>query len=109
MMKNCPLCESAKEYRDFATAYLKPVCAEAGTKGKKVFEYVSDMLAQCSFFNVSILKMMWVLSGILIGSMCSDFFKKHRRVVIVALVVSIALFVYKVYQSLGEWDDESEF
>lgn len=107
MTTNCPLCKKADEYRAAAAAQVQPVCDIAKAACGKLLDRISDYLTN-SVSETCIFKVMLISFGLLIGSACSNFFKKHRNILFVACIASVVLFFYKVYQLMSEWDEETE-
>lgn len=76
---------------------------------KSGYDFARDkMLVLKSKFilsEVCILKMMLVSFGVLLGTLFSDFFKKYRKFVIITFIISVGLFIWKVFQAMSEWDE----
>lgn len=106
-MKTC-FCHKPNTYRDTASAMLHDARGYAVSGYTVAHSYLSALLNRFILSEIFVLKMMLISLGILIGTMFSDFFKKHRTAVIVVFFVSLALFMYKVFQLVAELDDSSE-
>ncbi|HIV67279.1 MAG TPA: hypothetical protein IAA32_00235 [Candidatus Butyricicoccus stercorigallinarum] len=109
-MTNCTLFQKAGEYRSLVSSRL----ADAGDLVRVGYQTASQRIAallnQYMLSELQILQLMLISFGVLLGATFSDFFKKYRKVVLVAFLVSVCLFVYKAFQLLGEWDEaNSEF
>lgn len=105
-MKRDSIHEKADAYRDLAAS--KFVDAQSAVRAGCDFAQsrISSLLADFVISEVCVLKMMLISFGILIGALFSDFFNKHRKLVVVAFLVSVALFVYKAFQLVGDWDED---
>lgn len=106
-MKTC-FCQKTNKYRDTASAMLHDAREYAAAGYSVAHSHISALLNRFVLSEIFVLKMMLISLGILIGTMFSDFFKKHRTIVIVAFLASVALFMYKVFQLVEELGDSSE-
>ena len=106
-MKTC-FCNKTNGYRDTAAAMLRDAREYAAAGYSVAHSHISALLNKFVLSEIFILKMMLISLCILIGTMFSDFFKKHRTIVIVAFLASVALFIYKVFQLVGELEDSGE-
>ena len=106
-MKTC-FCQKTNKYRDTASAMLRDAREYAAAGYSVAHNHISALLNRFVLSEIFVLKMMLISLGILIGTMFSDFFKKHRTIVIVAFLASVALFIYKVFQLVEELGDSSE-
>ena len=95
-------------YRDFAATKLDDVQLAARAGYDFAQERISSLLANFVLSEVCVLKMLLISFGILIGTLFSDFFKKHRKLVVVAFLVSVALFIYKAFQLVDDWDEATD-
>lgn len=106
-MTTSTLSQKVGVYRDFAAAHL----ANAGDMVKAGYDAascrISSLLSKYMLSELQILQLMLVSFGLLLGATFSDFFKKYRKFVLIAFLLSVCLFVYKAFQLLGEWDDDT--
>lgn len=105
-MKNCSFYQKANQYRDIAASKFDDAREYAAVGYGIAQNHISSLLSRFVLSEVFVLKMMLISLGVLIGTMFSDFFKKHRAIVVVAFLASVALFVYKAFQLVGEWEDD---
>ncbi len=107
-MKNCSIHGKANMYRNLAASKFEDAQTAVRAGYDLAQNRISSLLANFVLSEVCVLKMMLVSLGILIGTLFSDFFKKHRNLVVVAFLISVALFVYKAFQLVGSWDESEE-
>ncbi|MCD8357293.1 MAG: hypothetical protein LUE11_12100 [Clostridia bacterium] len=107
-MKNCPLCQKAGQYRAIAASKFGDAREYAAAGYSIAQSHIAALLGRFVLSEVFVLKMMLISLGVLIGTMFSDFFKKHRAIVIVAFLASVALFVYKTFQLISDLEDSAE-
>lgn len=100
--------EKASMYCDLAASKL----GNAQTVVKTGYDFaqsrISSLLANFVLSEVCVLKMMLISFGILIGTLFSDFFKKHRKLVVIAFLMSVGLFVYKAFQLVEDWEETTD-
>lgn len=107
-MKTC-FCQKSNRYRDTAAAMLNDAREYAATGYSIAQSHISALLNRFVLSEIFVLKMMLISLGILIGTIFSDFFKKHRTFVVIAFLASVALFMYKVFQLVEDLGDSEEF
>ncbi|MDO5784867.1 MAG: hypothetical protein Q4P20_07365 [Eubacteriales bacterium] len=107
-MKNYSIYDKAGTYCDLAASKLGDAQTAVRAGCDFAQSRISSLLANFVLSEVCVLKMMLISFGILIGTLFSDFFKKHRKLVVVAFLVSVALFVYKAFQLIGDWDEVTD-
>ena len=96
-----------EDYYASAAAHFKDFSDFAKSQSIVAFDRITSLLNKHYFSELCILKMMMLSLGVLIGATFSDFLKKHRKFVVIAFMISVALFVYKIFQMFGEWDEEN--
>ena len=100
--------QKAEDYRALASEKLGDWNEMAKSGCQAAYDHIVPFINKYLLSEVCILKMMLLSLGVLIGATFSDFFKKHRKFVIIAFLFSVALFVYKVFQMFGEWSDDTD-
>ncbi len=106
-MIRCFITQKAGACRDQAMAHIKPVYEVVITNCSGLKDRVSDRLNE-PVSDTCILHALLITLGIIIGMIFSDFFKKHRKLLIVTFIASAALFVYKAYRLMQEWEEDTE-
>ncbi|MDO4174488.1 MAG: hypothetical protein Q4D42_06960 [Eubacteriales bacterium] len=105
-MRHCSFYQKANQYRDMAASKLDDARAYAAVGYDAAHSRISSLLNSFVLSEVFVLKMMLISFGILIGTMFCDFFKKHRGIIFVAFIASVALFIYKAFQLVDELEDD---
>ena len=100
--------QKAEDYRAIASEKFENWNEKAKSGCQVAYDHIVPIINKYLLSEVCILKMMLLSLGILIGTTFSDFFKKHRKFVIVAFLFSVVLFVYKIFQMFGEWSDDAD-
>ncbi|MGN1014247.1 MAG: hypothetical protein ACI4PM_02695 [Butyricicoccus sp.] len=104
MMKNCPVCSRMAAVGETITAFLGGACKEGGAAAAAAYAAVVAWIGGLVISEALLLKTFFVSVGILIGAAFSDFFKKHRWLVVFVLIGSVALFLYKAIADMEEDD-----
>ena len=105
MTNCCTFFKKAGDYRDLAAARLENAGDLVRAGYTAASQRITSLLRKYMLSEIQILQLMLVSFGVLLGATFSDFFKKHRKFVLIAFLLSVCLFVYKAFQLLGEWDE----
>lgn len=105
MTNCCTFFKKAGDYRDIAAARLENAGDLVRVGYTAASQRITSILSKYMLSELQVLQLMLISFGILLGATFSDFFKKHRKFVLIAFLLSVCLFVYKAFQLLGEWDE----
>lgn len=103
-MNNCPVCSRIAELKDTILDTMTVASGKTNAYVAAVYAAVVAWLSSLVISEALLVKTCLVSFGILIGATFSDFFKKHRWLVALVALASLALFVYKVISDLEEDD-----
>ena len=107
-MNTSAMYEKAGSYCDCAAEKFADVQVAAKAGYDFAHSQLSALLEKFVVSEVCVLKFMLISFGVLLGTVFSDFFKKHRKFVVIACIASVALFVYKTFQLMEDWEETTE-
>lgn len=105
-MKDCPFCSHVCAYKDTALQYITAAAEKTGAWMAAVSAAVAAWLSGLMISEAMLVKTFLVSIGILIGATFSDFFKKHRWLIALLGLTTLAVFLFRV---ISELDEEEEF
>lgn len=104
-MKDCPFCSRVCACKDTALQYVTAAAEKTGAWMTAVYA-AAAWLSGLVISEAMLVKTFLISIGILIGATFSDFFKKHRWLIALLGLTTLAVFLFRV---ISELDEEEEF